>query len=302
MTHDTPPICNYEGSTYRTDFWEGRGRNYEDQVERIAINRLLPFNGGRRLIEIGAAYGRLVPVYHAYEQVVLFDYSMSQLRDAQANLGRNRRYIYVAGDVYRMPFRAGVFDGVTMIRVLHHLRDVQLALGQVRGLTAPGGMFVLEHANKRNLKAMLRYAVGRQDWSPYTRLPHEFVELNIDFHPEHVTDELRSTGFEVMRRLPVSYLRLGMLKQALPIEWLVDLDSLLQNLPAYYSPSVFTKNIAIGDTPDNTDIALDAPDSLFVSPDTGNALRRQGDEMIDDSNGQRWAVRDGIYDFKAPLS
>jgi hypothetical protein len=26
---DHPPICDYEGSNYRTDFWEGRGRAYE---------------------------------------------------------------------------------------------------------------------------------------------------------------------------------------------------------------------------------------------------------------------------------
>ena len=194
MTDNTPPVCDYEGSTYRTDFWEGRGRRYEDLVERIALNRLLPFNGGQRIVEIGAAYGRLVPVYHAYEQVVLFDYSLSQLQDAQAWLGRGKRFVYVAGDVYRLPFKAGVFNAVTMIRVLHHLREMPLALEQVRRSIAPGGVYVLEHANKRNLKAMLRYALGRQDWSPYTRLPHEFVELNIDFHPDHVTDELRTAG------------------------------------------------------------------------------------------------------------
>ena len=34
----TPPVCDYEGSTYRTDFWEGRGRDYEDQVERGVLH------------------------------------------------------------------------------------------------------------------------------------------------------------------------------------------------------------------------------------------------------------------------
>ncbi|NJO83820.1 MAG: hypothetical protein HC828_14170 [Blastochloris sp.] len=54
-----PKICDYEGSNYRTEFWEGRGREYEDQVERIALRRLLPPEGGRRLLEIGAGFGRL---------------------------------------------------------------------------------------------------------------------------------------------------------------------------------------------------------------------------------------------------
>jgi len=41
-TPELPEICDYEGSGYRTDFWEGKGRDYEDAVERIALRRLLP--------------------------------------------------------------------------------------------------------------------------------------------------------------------------------------------------------------------------------------------------------------------
>ena len=37
-----PPVIDYEGSAYRTDFWEGQGRNYEDAAERLALrDRLL---------------------------------------------------------------------------------------------------------------------------------------------------------------------------------------------------------------------------------------------------------------------
>ena len=45
-------ICDYEGSKYRTDFWENQNREYEDRVERIAMRALLPARGNR-LIEIG---------------------------------------------------------------------------------------------------------------------------------------------------------------------------------------------------------------------------------------------------------
>ena len=42
MTEDKPPVCDYEGSDYRTRFWDGQGRDYEDLVERLALRRLLP--------------------------------------------------------------------------------------------------------------------------------------------------------------------------------------------------------------------------------------------------------------------
>lgn len=302
MTNNhTPPICDYEGSTYRTDFWEGKGRDYEDRIERIALNKLLPFNGGRRLLEVGAGYGRLTPMYHAYEQVVVMDYSLTHIQQAQELHGKHHRYVYVVADVYNLPFRPGGFDAATMIRVIHHLRDVPRALQQVRAALAPQGIFVLEHANKRNFKAMLRHAANQQDWSPYTREPHEFVELNIDFHPDYMVDELRSAQFEIMQRVPLSYFRLGALKQNIPTDVLVWLDSILQYAPLFYTPSIFTKNIAVGTTPDHTNTALDNPDALFVAPNTGNALRREGDTLVDVETGVRWAVRDGIYDFKTPL-
>jgi hypothetical protein len=67
-------ICDYEGSNYRTEFWEGKGRDYEDRVERIALRRLLP-RTGRRLLEVGAGFGRLTGEYDMFAQVVLLDYS-----------------------------------------------------------------------------------------------------------------------------------------------------------------------------------------------------------------------------------
>src|SRR5690606_27066967 len=120
MPEPRPRICDYEGSNYRIEFWESKDRNYEDRVERVALRRLLPLNG-KRLLEIGAGFGRLTSEYTAFDQVVVMDYSLSQLQYAQEHLGRSGRYIYVAADAYRLPFQDGVFDAATMIRVLHHM-------------------------------------------------------------------------------------------------------------------------------------------------------------------------------------
>ena len=66
---DRPSICDYEGSNYRTEFWENQGRDYEDKAERIALRRLMP-RRGKRILEIGAGFGRLSSEYlAAYDQV-----------------------------------------------------------------------------------------------------------------------------------------------------------------------------------------------------------------------------------------
>ena len=87
-----PDIIDYEGSRYRHEFWEDANRAYEDQVERVALRRLLPPKG-RRLLEVGAGYGRLTPEYRGFDRVVLLDYSLTHLQDAQRNLGRDERFL-----------------------------------------------------------------------------------------------------------------------------------------------------------------------------------------------------------------
>lgn len=290
-----PRICDYEGSNYRDEFWGGKAREYEDRVERIALRRLLP-DGGQRLLEVGAGFGRLTDEYAAFEQVVLLDYSLSMLQNARRALGDSPRYVYVAADAYHLPFHPGVFDGATVIRVIHHMANVPKVLSQIRRVLVPEGAFILEYANKRNLKAIVRYALNRQIWSPYDLTPVEFVELNFDFHPEYMRYELQLANFTTERFLPVSFFRLEPLKRLLPTDVLVSLDGLLQLSGLLYSPSIFTSNTAKGDSPHNLD-----RESLFACPDCGSELVQDGDTIRCERDGQRWAIRDGIYDFKAPL-
>jgi ubiquinone/menaquinone biosynthesis C-methylase UbiE len=298
MPDSRPPrICDYEGSDYRTDFWEKRGREYEDRVERIALRRLLPHHGCR-LLEIGAGFGRLTNEYHAYDQVVLLDYSLSQLQYAQERLGTTGRYIYVAADAYQLPFRPGTFDAATMIRVVHHMADVPAVLAQVRRVLLSGAAFILEHANKRNFKAMLRYALRRQTWNPYLREPVEFVELNFDFHPEYIVEALQAAGFLLEERIPVSFFRLPLLKNTLPTGLLAGADGLLQYTGMLYTPSIFVRSVTIGETERNIELSSS---EIFVCPQSGGELIREGDTLICQESGLRYAIRDGIYDFKAPL-
>ena len=101
--NNTPPVCNYEGSDYQQAFWEQGGRDYEDRAEAIALKKMLP-TSGKLMLELGAGAGRNTPRYEGFERVVLLDYSTTQLAQAQQKLGRSDRYIYVAADIYRLPF------------------------------------------------------------------------------------------------------------------------------------------------------------------------------------------------------
>jgi SAM-dependent methyltransferase len=293
-------ICDYEGSDYRTRFWEKGGRNYEDAVERVAIKRLLPPTG-RRIIEFGAAFGRLADLYTGYENIILLDYSRSLLEEGLPRWGADPRFTFVAADIYKLPFAPGVLSAATMIRVIHHIADVPAALTQIRKALAPDSVFVLEFANKRNFKAMARHLIGRQNWSPYAREPVEFVKLNFDFHPAWMQQKVQHAGFGILEKLTASYLRAGFLKRALPLKTMVGIDAALQKTSGLglYSPSVFLKLKAIGAASrDQTELSGDA---VFRSPLSGMPLRREGDVLVCDGDGSRWRAEGNFFDFKEPL-
>ncbi len=293
-----PRVCDYEGSNYRTDFWEGKGRSYEDGVERQVMRPWLK-KGGKRLIEIGAAYGRLANEYDAYEQVILLDYSFSQLQYARQQLG-DSRFIYVAANAYQLPFKHGIVDGATMIRVIHHFENVPNVLGQIRNILANQGQFILEFANKNNLKAQLRHRMNKQAWNPNDLNPVEFVEMNFNFHPLYMQNALDRTGFITHDRVPVSWLRLGLFKRVLPLSMMLGVDSLLQKPKWLVSPSIFTKNSPKPDDsiPDNTDLT---GNRIFACPITGSELVEDGNYLVN-RDGLRWEIKDGIYIFKEPAS
>lgn len=292
-----PPVCNYEGSDYQQSFWEQGGRAYEDAAEAIALKRMLPA-GGKLMLELGAGAGRNTPRYDGFERIVVLDYSTTQLAQAQERLGRSSKYIYVAADVYHLPFRAGLFDAATMIRVLHHMADAPKALAQIQAALRPGAVFILEFANKLNLKAILRYLLGRQAWSPFTLEPVEFVRLNFDFHPKAIRQWLGSLGFNIEATRTVSHFRLGLLKRLVPASLLAALDGLFQPTGGVWqlTPSVFVKAKLPGKA------ALEIPVKvieLFKCPecDSGN-LQDKSNHVSCPFCGAEWSVNGGIYDFR----
>src|SRR5574338_831219 len=238
------PVCNYEGSDYQTSFWDRGDRAYEDAVEAVALRRLMP-KGGKLLLELGAGAGRNTPRYQGFEQIVLVDYSKTQLEQARQRLGETSpdgaRLCYVAADIYHLPFVGGIFDTATMIRTLHHMIDPRRALSEVRQALGQDAVFILEYANKRNLKSILRYALRRQGWNPFSPEPIEFAALNFDFHPATVRAWLQLTGFLIEKLLTVSHFRMGLFKRLIPLGLLVRMDALSQHTGDLFqlTPSVF---------------------------------------------------------------
>jgi len=296
MTKRQPEICDYEGSDYQERFWTQSDREYEDRVEAIALRRLLP-TGGRRILEVGAGAGRNTLRYQGFEQIVLLDYARSQLELARERTGQSERYVFVVADAYKLPFAPGVFDAATMIRTLHHMSSPLDVLQQIRATLCSDSTFILEYANKRNLKAIARWILRRQNWNPFEHQSIEFAALNFNFHPASIRSWLREAEFEHQQELTVSHFRLGIFKHFVPVQLLVGLDSLLQWTGSLwqFTPSVFVRSKAVGEQ------AAYSESLLWRCPACGSMdLEPKIDHLLCKGCGRKWSSRDGIYDFKEP--
>jgi ubiquinone/menaquinone biosynthesis C-methylase UbiE len=299
MTNEkTPPICDYEGSDYQSRFWETGERNYEDGCEAYALKSLVP-KGGEIMIELGAGAGRNTSRYNGFKQIVLLDYSRSQLEQARERLGESERFLFVVADIYRLPFKDQIFDSATMIRVLHHMADTKAAIKQIRNVLSPGATFILEFANKRNLKAILRYVFHQQTWNPFTSDPIEYTPLNFDFHPRTIFSLLTEMNFIIEKKLTVSHFRIKLLKKIVPTKILILADSLLQWTGALcqFTPSIFIRARLTGEkmAPGRRVDILD----IFKCPKCNNyPLKRNGDQLTCELCNTNWPYENGLYIFK----
>ena len=242
---------------YRDKFWPGRP--YEDQCDRIALRALLPRDGDR-LIEVGAGFGRLADEYGGYREVVLLDPSDVLIGSAQERLGADSRLTFQAGVAQHLPFPDDSFDAVVCVRVLHHFGDPRPAIAEFARVLQPGGVLVVEVANKRNLKAILAWLTRRRRTSPLRRGSQPYADISLVpqrgvsgptrnaptrssegrppdrwssstsyLHaPKDVRTWLADAGLAVERTRSVALLRPPILTGHLPIRLLVGLERLLQ--------------------------------------------------------------------------
>ena len=179
-----------------------------------------------------------------------------------------------------------------MIRTLHHMADPALTLGSVRRVLAQNSQFLLEFANKRNLKSIGRWLLGRQKWNPFSPEQVEFVQLNYNFHPKTVLKTLEACGFKNESSLGVSHFRTDWFKKHIKHERLVKWDASLQNVAPFknYTPSIFTLNQAVGGEQAEGV-------NFFACPICGEGLlvpkRRKAARC-----GHDWEYKDGIYEFR----
>lgn len=239
---------NYDYPTY----W--KGREYEHSSEFLAIKEmLLKIPKVDRSIEIGAGFGRLLPSYQfRVKRIVLSDPSAKLISKARNKYSDNSRVEFIQSTLNNLKNtkRAKSFDLCVMIRVLHHIEDIDKAFKDISNLLKEKGYLILEFPNKSHLKASFRKIFKGDFTYPLNIFPLDIrskknIKNNtlpfINFHPDQIIEKLESSGFDIIETRSVSNIRSTFMKKFFPLSFLLDLEKLLQ-IPLsklHFGPSFF---------------------------------------------------------------
>lgn len=244
-TTDNKPdvVADYNGYDYKKIFWEDADRKYEDLADRMAIRRLLPQHVDT-FVDIAGGYGRLADEYlPRADSATLFDYSKTELAQAREIYGD--RLKTKAGDIYSLPFPNNSFDALMMVRATHHFQDMQKVSNELYRILKPGGIAVIEVANKKTLPKMLRYWTKKSDINPFSLEPAHLKDLNSDgfynYHPKYIEAIFKNSGFKIDKVLSVSNFRSAKLKKLFGTKNLTRLEKPAQSLlaPVRFAPSIY---------------------------------------------------------------
>ena len=148
----TEDLQSPEGAKKWADNAERR-RPVRAQIRQAIGERLEMLAPGSRVLELGSGPGFLAehvlsrcPQLASY---TLFDFSEPMLEMSRARLGRFPAARFVAGDFRAEDWThhvAGIYDAVVTMQAVHevrHKRHVSRLYRQIRGLLAPGGLFLV---------------------------------------------------------------------------------------------------------------------------------------------------------------
>ena len=199
-----------------------------------------------KFADIGGGYGRLANEYlKRARKIYLFDYSKTELEQAKEIYGD--KIETKAGDIYDLPFKDNELDGLMMVRVTHHLKDMKKAMAELYRVLKPGGVAVIEVANKRTLPKMARFLTGRSKVNPFDKKVANYKEISKDgfynYHPKYVEEIFETTGFKCERVLSVSNFRSKALKKMIGTDRLVKMEDTAQKAlaPIRFAPSIYYK-------------------------------------------------------------
>ncbi len=221
------------------DYWKGRA--YESGVDKTVLGQLLDLiedKEKKKVVEVGAGFGRLTEVYiDKFLKVILVEPSKKLLDLAYKKIKREGKVELREGSLEKIPCKTRSVDVVLVVRVLHHVEDLDLVFVEINRVLKKNGYLILEYANKLHLLSRIRaffkrdFTYAKDEEPTDKRSFKNVIEGSIPFnnyHPKSINKKLKKAGFEVEKEVSASYFRRGYIKKMFPSPLLSTGEKVLQ--------------------------------------------------------------------------
>jgi len=196
---DSPVIRDYNEDDYRRN-WQKRSSDFTHRFERAVIGSLLPAQDGW-WVDVGAGYGRIVPMYQRPgRKIVLVDYAMNLLEMA-VEKNPNPNTHFVAANAYHLPFRDRSFDAALSIHLFAHINAPDRFLGEMARVVRDGSRMVVEYPNKRSFVRVMKDGLRAFESSR-----EQFGDLFYGTHPAMFEEMCERAGLQVLNTKGSGYL------------------------------------------------------------------------------------------------
>lgn len=172
------------------------GEGYSLALLAEKAKTLMPYVGGRRVLDLGCANGRhLAEIAAEIEYGIGLDFSAPFIGYAKAHLAEGRPIDFAVADGRSIPLATGSIECAYSFATMYHIDDVAQVYAEIARVLTPDGIVVLEVGNARSFATL----VSRQfpDVAPHS---HRTIGEHLSMLRRH---NLRTISWRSFQILPM---------------------------------------------------------------------------------------------------
>jgi ubiquinone/menaquinone biosynthesis C-methylase UbiE len=116
----------------------------KDLLDRAKTTKLFE---NKKVLDVGCGFGTgSLIISQKAKEVIGLDITEYE----EWKLFKSKKLKFIKGSSSKLPFKDNIFDGVHLKDLLHHIKDVDKTLEEIKRVTKPNGIIIIYEANRYN--------------------------------------------------------------------------------------------------------------------------------------------------------
>ena len=154
---------------------------------------------GGKILDMATGSGEFIPylqvIFPRLDNIIGVDLSQPKIRQARRRYRRARRTTFAVMDGEMLGIKTGSFDTASITNSLHHLKDVNKVLYEMKRALKPGGMLLIfEMFSDHQSEKQMSHVMAHHWWAEIDRLTGYLH--NETFPKDRLLDIVKKVGLQ----------------------------------------------------------------------------------------------------------